>query len=112
MVDVRRLAELAGGVALGKVVKYIGRFIPFEYSIAGLSAKNLALGAAMIVGAEYGLRYGLFRDMLELGGVSIIVDEIAKLAGVGATAPAVVRAVPKVSAPAPAPAPRKSMIIA
>ena len=102
MVEWRKILELFGGVALGKVAKYAARYVPYDYTVAGFSAKNLIIGAAMIAGAEYGLKYGTLKDVVELGGVSIIMDEVAKVAGIEATPTVVVKAAPKaVAKPTP-----------
>jgi len=110
MVDWRKILSNLGGVATGKVVKYLGKFIPYDYTFRGVSAKNLVLGAALIGIGEYYAR-GVIKDLLELGGAAIIVDEIAHAAGINSPAPqrCVVKAAPKaVSVSA---TPRKSVIV-
>jgi len=107
MVDWRKILSNLGGVATGKVVKYLGKFIPYDYTFAGVSAKNLILGAALIGIGEYFTR-GTVRDLLELGGAAIIVDEAAHAAGINTPTPqrVVVRAAPKTVT-----TPRKSVIV-
>jgi len=111
MVDWRKLLGNMGGIATGKVVKYLGKFIPFDYTVAGVSLKNIGLGIAMTAGAEYFAEEGIVKDLLELGGAAIVIDEIAHAAGINSPAPqrVVTKAAPKaVSVSAK---PKKSVIV-
>jgi phage-related protein len=103
-VEVRDIAKVLGGIAVGKLED---RYIPYSYNFAGVDLVRAGLGAAQIVAAAYfeGKVTGVAKDILDLVGVAgaqLLVDQVAKMA-LGAAPTAAPAAVPvAVGAPSPA----------
>jgi len=68
------------GLFIGKVIKWLAKKVPYDYKIAGVSIKNLAVGGALIALDNYVVPYG-YKGYLEDAGWLMIIDEIAHAIG-------------------------------
>ena len=105
--------DVIGGLALGKVVRFIWKQANLPtYEVAGLDVVKTAVGAGLAAASQYYRFGGRFADVLGYAGVGIVVDELAKAAGINpgkpervviasrpsqVTAPTAVRAAPRTS---------------
>jgi len=76
--------EPLAGLAVGKLVKFALKKIGAPtYEVAGMDIVKLGVGAAMVgISYYYGARLGRLEDIVGYAGAGMIIDEIAKGAGI------------------------------
>ena len=76
--------EPIAGLAVGKLVKFILKKVGApEYKIVGVDVVKLGIGAALTgVSYYYGEKLGRFEDVVGFAGAGMIIDELAKAAGI------------------------------
>jgi len=107
--------DLVAGLALGKVVRFIWKQANLPtYQVAGLDVVKTAVGAGLAAASEYYRLGGRFADIVGIAGVGIVMDELAKAAGINPGGRVVIASSPKqVTAPrAVSLAPRTSIVVA
>jgi len=85
--ELREIGKAVGGIAVGKLENhYVVPALP-AFPVAGVNLTKIILGAAQtgIAVWQQGKFVGITRDVIEavgLAGVYLIVDELAKAAGI------------------------------
>jgi len=69
------------GLFAGKVIKWAAKKIPYDFTVAGVSLKNMGIAAALIAADNY-IVPGRYRGYLEDAGWMIIIEEIAHALGI------------------------------